>query len=114
MAHVELLVEVRQFSAGILEKEPAAEGQCHAEKIRGEKRDKNYDGCSVRVVQDSSVTGHELQLIEEPKAVAQQENDGEQKGIRDHREFLTVGNGFSATVFGFGERTENAAERRPS
>ena len=58
-------------------------------------REENENRCSVSVVQDRFVAGHELQLVEEPKSVAQQEDDGEQQCVGDHREFLGAREWFS-------------------
>jgi hypothetical protein len=43
------------------------------------------------VEQDGFVTSHELQLIEQPKSIAKQDNDGEKQGVCDHSWFLSVG-----------------------
>src|SRR6202162_3548373 len=84
MADAELFVEVRKFTPGILEEEAAAEGKRSAKQVHKEDRKKNQNRCSVRVVQDRFVAGHELQLVEQPESVAQQDNDGEQQGVGDH------------------------------
>ena len=88
MADVELLVEVREFAPGILEEEAAADGERSAKQVHKEDREEDQNRCSVGVVQDRFVAGHELQLVEEPKSVAQQDDDGEQQCVGDHREFL--------------------------
>jgi len=90
MADVELLVEVREFAPGILEEEAAAEGKRSAKQVHKEDGKKNQNRCSVGVVQHRFVAGHELQLVEEPKSVAQQDDDGEQQCVGDHRELAVV------------------------
>src|ERR1019366_2159052 len=81
LADVELLVEVRHFAPSILEEEAAADGESSAKQVHKEDREENENRCSVGVVEDRFVAGHEFYLVEEPKSVAQQDDDGEQQGV---------------------------------
>src|ERR1700733_3033554 len=114
MADVELLVEVREFAPGIFEEEAAADRESSAKQIHREDRQEDEYRCSVGVVQNRSVAGHELQLVEKPKAVGQQDDDGEQQGVRDHREIPGLREGFLTNLSSFWERGESGAKRRPS
>src|SRR5277367_3103650 len=84
MADVELFVEMRKFAPGILEEEAAAEGKRSAKQVHKEDGKKNQNRCSVGVVEDRLIAGHEPQLVEQPESVAQQDNDGEQQSVGDH------------------------------
>ena len=77
MTHVELLVEVREFASGIFKEEAATNGECGSKQVRKENREKGQNRCPVSVEEDPSVRGHEPQLVEEPKAVGEQDGDGE-------------------------------------
>src|SRR5713226_341069 len=111
MADVELLVEVREFAPGILEEEAAADGERSTEQVHKERSEEDENSGSVGVVQDRLVPGHELQLVEEPKSVAQQDDDGDQQCVGDHREVLSSGEssgkGFSTNLLRFWERAES-------
>ena len=72
-----------------------------------EDREEDQNRCSVGVVQDRFVAGHELQLVEEPKSVAKQDDDGEQQCVGDHREFLGFVEGFPTNLVRFRERAES-------
>src|SRR5271155_60099 len=114
MAYVELLVEVREFAPGILEEEAAAEGEGGAKQIQKKNREENQNRSSVCVVQNRFVRSHELQLVEKPESVAQQDDDREQKCVGDHRGFLGSSEGFPINDLRSWKRVESGAKRRPS
>jgi hypothetical protein len=114
MADVELFIEVREFAPGILEEETTPDGERNAKEIQKENRQKDENVRSISVVQDCLVAGHEFQLVEEPKSIAQQDDDGEQQGVRDHRESLGFAERFRASALRFRERAESGPNRRPS
>src|SRR5579859_3962960 len=78
LTDVELSVEMREFSPGILQEEAAAQGQRKSEEIHGEHRCKDENGVAIGMEKRSLVPGHEFQLIEQPKSVSQQDDDGEE------------------------------------
>src|ERR1700733_4691376 len=113
MADVELLVEVGEFAPGILEEEAAPNGQRRTKQVEEEDGEEDQDRCTVGVVQDRFVVGHELQLVEKPESIAQQDDDGEQQGVRDHREIPGFREGFPTNLLSFWERAESGAKTRP-
>lgn len=81
---MELPVEVRELASGILEEKAASETQREAKQIDRQGADKQKDRASVGAEQDGFISGHELQLIEEPKAVCEKHDDGKEQGVGDH------------------------------
>jgi hypothetical protein len=114
MADIELLIKVGKLAPGILEEEATPDGERNAKEIQKENRKKDENGRPIGVVQDHFVAGHELQLVEEPKSIAQQDYDGEKQRVRDHLEFLGFPEGFPISALRFRERAESGAKRRPS
>jgi hypothetical protein len=49
-----------------------------------ENHEEKQNRRSVGVIQDRLVAGHELQLVEQPESVGQQDNDGEQQSVGNH------------------------------
>src|SRR6266481_2170226 len=81
LAHVELSVEVREFAARILQEKATAQGEGETKEIYREHRNKKENGVAVGMEECGFVAGHEFQLIEQPKSVCQQEDDGEEQGV---------------------------------
>src|SRR5580658_5153843 len=88
MDGVELLVEMGELAPSVFEEKSTANGKCTSKEVQGKHGHEDKNGQAVGVVQGSSVLGHELQLIEEPEAVPQQGDDGEEQCVCDHRWFL--------------------------
>src|ERR1700733_6454853 len=114
VADVKLLVEVGEFATGILEEETAADRERSAKQVHKEDHEENENRCSVGVIQERLVPSHEFQLVEKPESIAQQDDDGEQQGVRDHREVLGFSEGFATNPLRFWEQAESGAKRRPS
>src|SRR5260221_234803 len=71
MAHVELLVEVREFPPSILQEEAAADCERSAKQVHREAHEEDENRGSVGVGQNGFAWGHAIQLVEEAKSIAQ-------------------------------------------
>src|SRR5260221_14572118 len=69
MAHVELLVEVREFPPSILQEEAADVGERSAKQVHREHHEEYEIRGSIAVVQDRFGTDHELQRVGRTKSI---------------------------------------------
>ena len=89
MANIELLVEVGEFASGILEEEPPPDGECSSKQINKQDSEEDENRVSVGVEQNRLIASQELQLVHQPKSIAEQNNDGEKESVGDH--FIPLG-----------------------
>src|SRR5258708_21304075 len=77
MGGIELFVEVRELASGVLEEEAPTDGERGAKQIHRQQGKEDENGVPIGVKENGLVAGHELQLVEQPKSVAQEDDDRE-------------------------------------
>ena len=113
LTDLELTVQVRQLAPGVLEEElPLQQKRC-AEHVHEEHGKRGEECRPIRMDQDGLVGSHELQLVEEPESVSEQDSDGQQERVGNHLEILGFRDGVLTRQWGFRERAESGAKRRP-
>lgn len=83
---MKLFVEMRKLSTRILEEELAEKNERGGEYIGRQNHHVDQEGRSVRVPEDKPVGDEELQLAHKPKTESEQNGDGDQEDVGDHRE----------------------------
>src|ERR1700735_2059081 len=73
---LKLAIQMREFAPGIFEEELSLEKKRRAENVQEEHGQRQQKRRRIGVVQDVLVRSHELQLIEQPEAVGEQERNG--------------------------------------
>src|SRR5690242_19257838 len=78
LTHVELLVEVRELSSGVLQKKLPLKQQSSAKQVQKQHSSRNKNDGAVFMKENGLVLGHELQLVHKPEAVGEKESDGDE------------------------------------
>src|ERR1022692_412442 len=84
LAHVELLVQMRELPPRVLQEEPAVERESGGENIQEENDDGHKNDRTVFAEEDALIGRHELQLVEQPEAVSKQKSNRQDEGVGDH------------------------------
>jgi len=84
MTRGDLLVDVRQFAAGVFQEEFPLEGIDPSEQIHEQNGEPSEDDAPILMNKEVFVRDEEFQFIHEPEAKSEQDGDGEDECVREH------------------------------
>ena len=82
---MELLVEMREFSAGVFEEEFAVQSEGEREDVDKENRTVDQDWRAIEPEQDALIGNEVGQRLHTPEAKSQDDGDGQHECVRNHR-----------------------------
>src|SRR5579872_4140266 len=85
---MELLVEMREFSAGVFEEEFSVQCEGEREDVDKENRTVDQDWRSIEPEQDALIGNEVGQRLHTPEAKSQDDGDGQHECVRNHRRSL--------------------------
>src|SRR6202140_4419290 len=85
---MKLLVQMREFSAGVFEEEFAVQGEGEREDVDKENCAVNQDWRAVEPEQHALIGNEVGQPLHKPEAKSQDDGDGKHECVRNHRRSL--------------------------
>src|ERR1700691_5700580 len=85
---MELLVEMREFSAGIFQEEFAVQSEGEREDVDKENCTVDQDWRAIEPEQDALIGNEVGQRLHTPEAKSQDDGDGQHECVRNHRRSL--------------------------